>query len=85
MRNGARGELDVAEDTEFSASVHWPTMEMREELEHTQAQQIRHAAGIISRETWARDAGIDWEAEKERLEREAEDMFDMTPPPESGE
>lgn len=84
IRNAAEvGSLDINPEQvdELPVAVDWPNMEMREELEHAKAQQIRHGAGILSKETWAREAGIDWEQEQERIEQEMTDMFDFTPPP----
>lgn len=74
--NPSRDDLEV--------TIDWPSNEVRDEKAHAEAQMIRFNAGILSKETWARDAGIDWEAEKERLEREATEFMDMEPPPEGG-
>lgn len=66
---------------EMDPHVSWEPVQVREELEHEKAQAIRHDAGILSKETWADDSGLDWETEQERIEAEREDSFEMTPPP----
>jgi hypothetical protein len=65
---------------ELRPSFDWPEVQVREELQHTQANQIRHLGGIISKEGWARDEGIDWDAEQERIAGEREAAVEFTAP-----
>lgn len=54
-------------------TVAWPPMLARNEAEHAAANKIRREAGVLSQEGMARDEGIDWPVEKERLAQEAKD------------
>lgn len=67
---------------EMDVELAWPPMMSRDELKHTQANQIRHDGGILSREGWAKDDGVEWEVEKERLRAEREEAVEFTAPPE---
>lgn len=51
--------------------VAWPPLLSRNETEHAAANKTRREAGILSLEGMARDEGIDWDVEKQRLEEEA--------------
>lgn len=67
---------------EIKIAVTFPPMLARDELKHTQANQIRQSGGILSREGWAEDEGIDYDIEKERIAAERAEDFDFTAPPE---
>ena len=69
-----------AEDVDtMDVEIAYPPLLARDELKHTQANQIRHDAKVLSREGWAGDDGIDWAVEKPRIEaeREGEDDRDF--------
>lgn len=72
--------LDKETARELPISVEFPPMIVREELEHTKANQIRHQAGVLSKEGWAREEGLDWEVERERLERERQEDVEFSAP-----
>jgi len=65
--------LTEEEAQTIEIKVEWPPLLARDEAEHAAANKVRRDAGVLSLEGMARDEGIDWEVEKERLEAEAED------------
>lgn len=67
-----RDELEIAVD--------WPPLVSRNELEHAKANALRHEAGVLSREGWALDDGIDWDTEKERVATEREEDIERMGP-----
>lgn len=73
---------DQARDLE--PALEWPTMEVRDEKAHHQAMQILFMNGVISRQTWQEDAGLDPDQEERRMEQERESDFNVTPPPADG-
>jgi len=74
---GARAKviegLSEEEAETIPIKVEWPPMLSRDEAEHAAANKVRREAGILSLEGMARDEGLDWPVERERLEAEAED------------
>jgi len=56
-----------------ATKVKFPNLVMRDELKQTQAQAIRHDHGVISRETWQEQEGIDPEIERERMAQGGEE------------
>jgi len=74
---GARAKriegLSEDEAQTIPIKVEWPPLLSRNEAEHAAANKARRDAGCLSLEGMARDEGIDWDVEKERLEQEAED------------
>lgn len=78
------GQIDPSPEdvAEMEPHVAWPSMEVREEIDHAKAQQVRMNAGILSKQTWAEEAGLDWETEQARMEEERDRAFERTPPPE---
>lgn len=69
--------LSADKAKELAPSFDWPEIKVREELEHTKANHLRHLAGVQSKETWARDEGLDWDAEVQRIAAEREEDFDF--------
>lgn len=65
---------------DLKIKVTFPPMLARDELQHAQALQILHQNNIISREGWAEDEGIEWGLEKERMEQERDEAFDLMVP-----
>lgn len=78
---GVRAEqisgITEEEVMEMSVTTDFPPMVAREEKQHTEANQIRHQNKILSREGWARDEGIDWDVEKDRLKNERAEGLEM--------
>jgi len=69
------------EDVEgLPVKAEWPPLMDRNELEHAKALDIYHGMGIMSKEGAARDVGIDWDTEKERIAAEREEAIDFMPP-----
>ena len=64
--------LSPEQARELEVEVEWAPLLARDEFEHAQANELRLNNKIISREGWARDDGIDWEVEQERIEQESE-------------
>lgn len=62
--------LSIDKAKELELSIEWPPMMSRDEVKHTEANRLRHQGGILSKEGWATDDGIDWNVERERLEKE---------------
>lgn len=81
LRAAARAEaiagLSVEMVDEMEIQVNFPPMIAREEKAHTESNAIRHEHGILSREGWARDDGINWDTEKERIRQETVDDLDF--------
>lgn len=77
---GAIEGLSEEAARELEPALDWPEIQVRDELEHTRSNEIRHSAGILSKETWARDDGIDWDAELQRLEQERQAAVEFTAP-----
>jgi hypothetical protein len=84
MVNGAEANqikgLTAKEAMAMPITVTWPPLLSRDELKHTQANQIRHSGGILSKEGWAEDEGIDFKIEAERTARERQDAVEFTAP-----
>ncbi|KKL88238.1 hypothetical protein LCGC14_1926710 [marine sediment metagenome] len=75
------GAISGPSDIEdLHVSITYPNMLSREELEHAQANLIRFDAEILSKEGWARDEGIDWDTERDRIDREREEAIDFMAP-----
>jgi hypothetical protein len=72
-RAGAIEGLTEDQAKTIPIKVEWPPMLARNEAEHAAANEIRRKAGCLSLEGMARDEGIDWEVERERLATEADD------------
>lgn len=75
---------DMFRRGDVTLAVQFPPMIAREEKEHAEANEIRHRNAVLSKEGWARDEGIDYDVEKERLERERREALDfsaLAPPP----
>jgi capsid protein len=74
---GARAKmiegLTEEEAATVELTVEWPPLLARNEAEHAAANKIRRDAGILSLEGLARDEGVDWDVEKQRLAEEAAD------------
>lgn len=78
---GAIDGLSVDGARTIEVDVHWPNIEVRDEQDHAKANEIRHRNGVLSREGWALDDGIEWEAEKVRIEKERMGDVEFTAPP----
>jgi hypothetical protein len=63
------GGVDVLVDV----VVTFPPLLSRDDLKTSQANQIKSAAGVLSRQTWAEMDGLDWARENERIQSETED------------
>lgn len=78
-----RDKLDETEVWSFGLEVVFPPMVARDELKHTQANEVRHRNDVLSKEGWATDEGIDYETEKARIaiERMDDVEFGVVVPP----
>ena len=61
----------------INISVEWPKISVREELAHTQRNAILNAEGILSKEGWSIDEGVDHKTEKVRTAKEQEEKLDF--------
>lgn len=65
--------------------VRYPNIEVRDEKQHSEANEVKHRAGVLSKQTWAEDEGLEWTTEQDRLEQERQEEIDfVAPPPEPG-
>ncbi len=69
--------LDAETAESMDIAVEWPPLLSRDELQHTQANEIRYKNGALSREGWAHGDGIDWETESKRLQAELENRIPL--------
>ena len=74
---GAIKGLSTAQAQLCPIAIEWPPLLARDEQKHTEANQVRFKNGILSREGWSRDDGLDVEVEKERLKREASEVLGL--------
>ena len=82
VAGAAAGSLkaDAEEMAEMKISTVWPTIEVRDDKEHTEANAIRKLSGFLSGRTWTEEDGRDWEVERERRRVELEDASAFEPP-----
>lgn len=67
------------EDAEdLKPSIEWEPPDVPDELAHTQRNQLLNDSNILSDEGWARDEGIDWDTEKDRIERERREKLEFS-------
>lgn len=89
MEDGARAGqiqgLDADAACELPVEVRWPNIEVRDQESRAKRNEILHRSGVLSREGWAIDAGLDWDAERERLERELQAELEFSGVMEPGE
>lgn len=62
---------------ELPVEVRWPNIEVRDQEKRAKRNETLHRNGVLSLETWAIDAGLDWEIERERIERELQDELEF--------
>lgn len=65
---------------EMEIDIEWPPMQSSDELEHAKAVQLYRMMDILSKEGAAKDVGIDWEVEADRLEQERQEEVEFTGP-----
>ena len=82
VAGAAAGSLkaDAEEMAEMKISTVWPTIEVRDDKEHAEANAIRKASGVLSGRTWTEEDGRDWEVERDRLRQELGDAIEFTAP-----
>ena len=84
MVNGAEAEqikgLEKEEAETMPITMEWPELISRNELDHTKANQLRQAAGVLSRETWAKEDGRDWATERDLIDKERQADVEFTAP-----
>ena len=82
VAGAAAGSLkaDAGEMAEMKISTVWPTIEVRDDKQHAEANAIRKLSGVLSGRTWTEEDGRDWEVERERLRIELEDAIEFTAP-----
>lgn len=89
MVNGAEaGQIEGLKPEEaqtMQITTDWPPLISRDELEHAKANQIRNTAGILSKETWAKEDGRDWETESELIDKERQAAVEFTAPVVTGD
>ncbi len=73
--------LTKAKALKIKLFVKWPNIEVRDEKDHTEANEIRHRNGILSRQGWREDDGIDHPLEQSRVEQEQQADVEFTAPP----
>jgi hypothetical protein len=74
--------LSEEEAMELEVTVKWPSIQVRDELDHTQANMIRHESRVLSRQGWSEDDGIDFDIEQGRIEQEDQADVEFTGPSE---
>ena len=88
MVNGAEAGqikgLKPEEAESMAITTEWPPLISRDELNHAKANQIRNLAGTLSKETWAKEDGRDWETERELIAKERQEAVEFTAPMDTG-
>ncbi|MEE8551451.1 MAG: phage portal protein [Gemmatimonadota bacterium] len=82
MEDGAKAGqikgLEAEAAKELPVEVRWPNIEVRDQEQRAKRNEILHRNRVLSLESWAIDAGLDWEVERERLERELQDELEFS-------
>lgn len=82
MEDGAKAGqikgLEAEAAKELPVEVRWPNIEVRDPEQRAKRNEILHRNRVLSLETWATDAGLEWEVERKRLERELQDELEFS-------
>lgn len=71
--------ITVKEFQKTDVAITYPPLLSRDEKENAEANEIRSRGGVLSKQGWAENDGIDWQRERDRLEAELEDDLGMSP------